>query len=132
MRATLVVGYGVNFVHDHSFYIAQDLPAALGGEQDVERLGGGDQDVRRAFEHGPALLHEGVAGADGGTDLRHEQPALAGELKNFRQRAFEIFLDVVTKGFERGDIEDFGTILQVSIESLTNQAVNAGKKSSES
>ena len=80
MCATLVVGNCVNLVHDYGFDIAQNGPAALRREQDVERFGSRDQDVRRMLQHRPALVHERVAGADRGANLGHEQATLARHL----------------------------------------------------
>ncbi len=128
MRAAFVVGHGVNFVDDDGLDIAQNGAAFFGGKQDVKRLGRGDQNVRRPLQHGAALVHERVAGADGGADLGHQQAALAGHLQNFAQRDFEILLDVVAEGFERRDVEDFGAVLQVSGQGLANQAIDAGEK----
>ena len=113
MRAALVVGDGVDFVHDHRLDVAQDLPALLRREQDVERFRRGHQNVRRALQHGAALVHQRVAGAHGGANLRHQQPALARQLQDFAERDFQIFLDVVAQRLQRRDVEHFGAVLRV-------------------
>src|SRR5882757_5543031 len=95
MRAALVIGYGVNFVHDYGFHVPQDGPALFRREQNVERLRRSNQNVRRAFKHGPALVRERVAGADRSANLRHQQAAFARHLKNFAERDFEVLLNVV-------------------------------------
>ena len=82
MRTTLVVSHGMNFVHNDGFNIAKNRPALFRRQQDVEGLGRSYQNVRWTFQHGSALMHERVAGADGGADLRHQQPALARHPQN--------------------------------------------------
>ncbi len=79
VRAALVVGYRVNFVDDDSFDGLEDFAALGRGEKDVERFRRGDQDVRRASEHCAALVGEGVSGADGRADFRHEHAAFSRE-----------------------------------------------------
>ena len=128
VRAALVVGDGVDFIHDHRLDVAQNLPALLRREQDVKRFRRGHQDVRRPLQHGAALVHQRVAGADGGTDLRHQQTALARQLQDFAQRDFQILLDVVAQRLERRNIEDFGAVLEVAGQRLAHQAVDAGQK----
>jgi len=128
VHAPLVVGDGVNFVDDHGFDIAQDGAALFGSEQDVERFGRGHQNVRRTPEHQAAVFHQRIAGADGGADLGHEQAAVAGHLENFSEGDFEILLDVVAESFERGDVEDFGAVVEFSGEGLADQAIDAGEE----
>ena len=70
MRAAARADDGVDLVDDDGAHRAQHLAAALGGEQQVERLGRGDQDVRRLAQHGRALGRGRVAGADRGRDAR--------------------------------------------------------------
>jgi hypothetical protein len=86
----------------------------------VQRLWSGDQDVRRADEHGAALVGEGVSGAHRGANFGHEHAALSRELQDFAERGLEVFLNVVAKGFERGDVEHFGAVGQVSGKSLVD------------
>ena len=128
MRAALVVGDRVNLIHDHRLHIPQDGAAFLGGQQNVQRLRCSNQDVRRPLQHRAPFVHERVAGAHRGADLRHEQTALAGQLQNFSQRHLEVLLDVVSQCLQRGDVEHLGAILQASGKSLTHQAVDAGQK----
>ena len=98
VRTAFVVSDSVNLVDDHRAHIAQDRAALLGGEQDIERLRCGDQDMWRPLQHGAPLLREGIAGAHGSADLRHQNPALCCQSKNLAQRPFEVFLDVVSQG----------------------------------
>ena len=53
--APLAAGHRVDLVEDHGRDAGQDVPAALGGEQDVEALGGGDEDLGGVAQH-PAPL----------------------------------------------------------------------------
>ena len=131
VRAALVVGDGVDFVHDDGLDIAQNRAALFRGQQDVERLGRGDQNVRRPLQHRPPLVHQRVAGADGGANLRHQQSALARHLQNLAERDFEILLDVVAQRLQRRDVENFSAVVQIAGQRLAHQAINAGKKCSQ-
>jgi hypothetical protein len=102
MHAALVVGNGVDFVDNNGLDIAQNGAAFLRRQQDVERLRRGNQNVRRALQHKAPVFRQRVAGTHGRPDLGHQQAALAGHLQNFSERDFEIFLNVVAQGFERG------------------------------
>ena len=62
---------------------------------------------------------------------RHQQAALAGHLQNFAQRDFEILLNVVAKGFERRNVEDFGAVSEIAGERLAHEAIDAGEKRSQ-
>jgi hypothetical protein len=129
MDAALVVGHGVNFVHNHSLNITQDGAALFRREQDVERLGRGDQNMRRAPQHQAPVFHQSIAGAHGGADLRHQKAALARHLQNFSQRDFKIFLDVVAEGFERGDVKNLSAVVQIACEGFADEAIDAGEES---
>ena len=132
MRAALVVGDGVNFVHDDRLDGAQNFAALRGREQNVERFGRGDENVRRAIEHRAAFVHQRVAGAHGGADLRHQVAALARQLQNFAERGVEIFLNVVAERFQRRDVKDFGLIQQIAGDRFAHQPINAGEKRGQS
>ena len=107
MRATLVVGHRMDFVDDHGLDIAQNRPALIRSKQNVERLRRGHQNVRRPLQHGAPLVHQRVAGAHRSANFRHEQAALARHGKDFPQRHFQIFLDVVAQRLQRRDVENF-------------------------
>ena len=128
MRAALVAGDGMDFVDDHGVHVAQDFSALLRRQQDVQRFRGGDQDVRRALQHGAALVHEGVAGAHGGADFRHQQAALGRQLENFAERHFQILLDVVAQRLQRRDVQHLRAILKIAGQRLPDKPVNAGEK----
>ncbi len=128
MRATLIVGDSVDFVHDHRFDITQDCPALFGRKQNVERFGRGHQNMRRPHQHLAALVHQRIASANANADFGHQQPALGGSLKNFAERDLEILLDIVAQGLKRRDVKHFGGVLQFSSKSFTNQPVDASEK----
>ena len=90
MRAALVVGDGVNLVHDQRFHRAQVFAAFRGGQQNVKRFGRRHQNVRRPLLHGAAFVHQRVAGAHRRADFGHQVPALARQLQNFAERRVQI------------------------------------------
>src|SRR5258705_10203061 len=55
MSAAFIVSHGMDFIHDYSFYIAQDCAASFRRQKNVEGLGGSDKNVWRPFQHRPAL-----------------------------------------------------------------------------
>src|SRR5262249_49408596 len=128
VRTALVIRNGVNFVDDDSFDIVEDAAAFFCGQQDVERLWRGDQDVRRMLQHGTPLGGEAVAGAHSAADFGHQEAAFSGELEDFAQRAFQVFLDVVAECLERGYVDDFDAIFQLSGKRFAHEAVDAGEE----
>ena len=132
MRAALVVGDRVNFIHDHRAHRAQNFAALCGREQNVERFGSGNENVRRTVKHRAAFVHQSVAGAHGGANFRHQEAALARQLQDFAERHVEIFLNVVAERFERRDVKHFGLIQQIAGKRLAHQAINARQKRGQS
>ena len=65
----------VDFVDDDGADGAQHLAAALGRQQQIQRLGRRHQDVRRRAQHRRALGLRRVAGSDGGGDARRNEPS---------------------------------------------------------
>ncbi len=128
VRAALVIGDRMDFVDDDGLDMAKDDAAAVGGEQDIQRLGRGDQDVRRALQHLAALFGQRVASAHGGANFRHQIAALGSQRKNLAQRAVKIFLDVVAQRLQWRDVEDFGAVAQRAVERLAHQTINADKE----
>ena len=126
MGTALVVGHGVDFIHDNRFDVAQDGAASLGREQDVERFGRGDENMRRPHQHIPPFVHQGVAGAHTHANFGHQQAALGSFAKNFAQRDFEIFLDIVAQRLQRRDVQNFGRVLQCTGKRFADQLVDAG------
>ena len=132
VRATLVVRYSVDFVHNNGFDIAQNGATLFRSQQNVERLRCCDQNVWRPLQHGAALMHQRVAGADRGANLRHQQAAFARHLKNFAQWDFEVLLNIVAQRLQRRDIQNFSSIVEIAGQRLTHQLINTRKKRSQS
>ncbi len=131
MGTALVISHRVDFVDNHCLDVAQNRPALIGGEQNVERFRRSNQNVRRSLQHGAPLGHQRVAGADRSADLWHEQPALARHRENFAQRNLKIFLDVVAQRLQRRNIKHFRTVGKIARQCLSHQTINAGKKCSQ-
>ena len=128
MRATLVVGHSVDFIDDYGLNIAENRTTLIRGEQNVERLGRSYQNMRRALQHGATLVHQRVAGANRGADLRHEQTALARHCQDFAERHFKIFLDVVAQRLQRRDVENFSAVRKISRKRFSHQSIDAGEE----
>ena len=69
-------------------------------------------------------MGERVSGAHGGAYLRHQQAALARQLKDFPEGRFQIFLNVVAQGFQGRDVEDFGAVLQFASQGFAHEAID--------
>ena len=131
MRSAFVVGDREDFVDDHRLHIAQQFTAFLRCKQDVERFGGRDQDMRRQSQHALAVSGRRVAGTDEGANLRHQQTALACQLRDFRQGTLQVLLDVIAEGLERGDVDDFNLVLQGAADRFADESINASKEGGE-
>ena len=92
VRAAARADDRVDLVDDHRPDGAQHLAAALGGEQQVQRLRRRDQDVRRRPQHRGALGLRRVAGADGGRDPRRRRGRAARRAARCRGAARARFL----------------------------------------
>ena len=129
--AALVVGHGVDFVHDDGANAGEIGAGFLRGEEDEEGLGRGDEDVGRLLEHGAAFGGKRVAGADRGANGRAEVAALKGELLYLLQWLFEVLADVVGERFERRDVDDFGVRLKLARQRFAEELVNADEEGGE-
>jgi hypothetical protein len=101
MGTAFVVSYGMDFIHDDRVNGPQDFAALRRSKEDVERFRSSYQNMRRTRQHGAALMRERIAGPHRGTNLRHQDPALPGELQDFSQRNFQVFLNVIAQRLER-------------------------------
>ena len=128
VRSAFIVGYGMNLVNDDGFDVAQNLAAAIGGQQDIERLRRGYQDVWRAAQHLAPLFRQRVAGADGSTNLAHQHAALGGQSCDLAQRAIEVLLDIVAQRLQRRDVQNFSAVVQSAVECFAHQAINTNKE----
>ena len=69
MRAALVIGNRMDFVHDHRLHPLKMFAAAARCQQNVERFRRSDQDVRRIAQHRRAFPRQGVPGSYCSSDL---------------------------------------------------------------
>ena len=112
VRATFRARDRVHLVDDHRLDASQHL-AALGGEEEKQRLGRRDQDVGRRTQHLTALPLIGVPGADAHAQSRAE----AGE------RPAEVPLDVVVERLQRRDVEQSQALAGTGV-----QPIDAGQE----
>jgi hypothetical protein len=101
VRATLVVGYGVDLVDDHRAHGLEHLPAAVCRQQDEQRLRCRHEQVRWVLEVRLALRWGCIAGPHGGSyvDVGEPHPFELGP--DAGQRFGQVLLDVVAERFER-------------------------------
>ena len=131
VSAALVVGDGMDLVHDHGADAGQHLAGLDGSEQNEQGLGRGDQDVRPAARHPLALPLRRVAGPQGRSDGRQYDAALARQSGNLGQRDFEILMNVVAQRLERRDVDDLGPVGQRTQAGAAHQAVDGGEEGGE-
>ena len=131
VAAALAAGDGVDLVDDHRPHRREHAPAALAGEQDVERLGRGDQDVRRGAGHAGAGAGGGVARAHRDLDGGRGQAGGAGRLADAVERGAQVALDVVAERLERGEVERVELGGEGADKGAAAEAVEAGEKSGE-
>ena len=122
--APLVGRHGVDLIHDDRPGRRQIPPAALGRQQDIERLRRGDQDVRRIPPHGFPVLRWGVPRPDGNPDLGQGGSPLFRQPADGSQRLPQVLLDVVGKGLQGGNVDDRGLVPQAAARGGADQAVN--------
>ena len=92
VRAAPRADHRVDLVDDDGAHRAQHLAAALGRQQQIQRLGRRHQNVRRRPQHRRALGLRRVAGAHGGGDPRRVEPELLGQRGGCRARGSARFL----------------------------------------
>ena len=124
VRSPARIDHGMDLVHDHRAHGAEHRPAALGGQEQVERLRGGDQDVRGRAQHRSAARRGRVPGAHRGTDADGGQPRLHGPLADGGERLLEVLVDVGAERLEGRDVEDPHFVLKTMLEPLAQQLVD--------
>ena len=129
MRAPLVVRDGMDFIDDHRLNGFEDLTAFFCSQQNVERFRRRDQDVGRAVQHGPAVMHQGIAGAHGGANLRKGQPARRCQLQDFSEWNHQVLLYVVSQSFQGRNVENLSFISEFARERLSYQTIDADQES---
>ena len=129
VAAPFVAGEGVDLVHDHGVGAAEERPAAVGGEEQVERFRRRDQDVRRFPAHPGALGGRGVAGPEFGADSR--SPARPGPRRDLRERRYQVPPDVGAQRLERRDIDHPRPVLEPAAARLPRQPVHREEEGGE-
>ena len=131
MGTSPAADYRVNFVDDHRAHGTEHLPAALGGEEQVERLGRGHQDVRRRL-HDPRALGGGrVSRPNSRCDRRYRQPARTRGRRYARTRLRQVLVNVGAQRLERRYVDDADFVGQRPAEAFAEQRVKTDKKRTE-
>ena len=131
VRPPARIDHGMDFVHDHRAHRAEHLPAALCGQEQVERFRRGDQDVRGRAKHRGAAGGRRVPGAHRRTDADGGQPLAHGELADGGERLFEVLVDVGAERLEGRDVEDPDLVLETMLEPFKQELVDRAQKGGE-
>jgi hypothetical protein len=108
VRSALVASKGVDLVDDHGANCPEQLAAADGRQQQVQRLRRRYDDLGPVADHGSAVGLRGVAVANGHAHVRHGVPQLAGHLGDLRQRPLEVLGHVDGERTQRRHVDDVG------------------------
>ena len=128
MAAALVARQRMDLVDDDRPRRRQHLPARLGAEQHVERLGRRDDDVRRPLAHARALGLRRVAGADQRADLDVRQIERLQLFADTGERQRQVLLDVVGQRLQRRNVDDQRLVGQRRLDAAADQAVDRGEE----
>ena len=114
MGAAAPADHRVDLVDDHGAYRSQHLAAALGRQQEIQRLRRGDQNVRRRAEHRRALVLRGIAGSDRGRNRRGADAPRLGRPAESAPRLGQVLVDVRAQRFQRRDVDDANGVRQAA------------------
>ena len=128
MRSPFVAGQRMNFIDDHCFHAAEHFAAFNTREQQVQRFRSGDQQMRRPAEHRRPIAVGGVAGADDGANWLRLVTGIESRLSQFRERHFQIAVDIVRKRPQRGNVNHTNAIGEPAFQRLAQQSIEAKKK----
>ena len=132
VRAAARLQHGVDLVDDDHACRLEHHPRALGGEQQIERLGRGDEDVRRSAQHRRALVLRCVAAPHRRGDLRRVIVHGLGERANFAPRLGEVLVDIRRQRLERRDVDDPHLVRQPAVVGpLAEELVDRGQEGGE-
>ena len=123
VASALVARERVDLVHDHGVRGREQLTAAGGGEQQVERFRRRDQDVGRLPGHPGPLSGRRVSGAEFGAERGKGIARRRGPRGDSGERDFEVPADVGAQRLERRDIDDAGFVRQRSDARLPGEPV---------
>ncbi len=101
VRAAARLDHRVDLVHDDRPHRAEHVPAALGGEQQVERLGRGHQDMGRALQHRGACRTGGVTGSNRRGNLHRLEPHMTRRFGDALARLDQVLVDIGAQRLER-------------------------------
>ena len=104
MRSAFIPGHGMDFIHDHRAHTPQNTPAALGGDEQVERLRGGDQDLGRLLEHRGPSRGRGIAAPQTNPQFGDWVAASARSLSDLLQGLPQVVLDIRRQRLEGRDV----------------------------
>ena len=68
----------------------------------------------RRSHHGLPFVRRRITRAHGDANFRNQNPLRPGQLKNLGQGLFEVLGDIVAEGFERRDIDDVRSVVQLA------------------
>ena len=132
VRAAARLQHGVDLVDDHDARGLQHLARALGGQQQVQRLGRRHEDVRRRAQHRRALVLRRVAAAHRRGDLDRGVAHRLGERVDFAARLGQVLVDVRRQRLQRRDVDDPHLVGQSrQLGRLAEQLVDRGQERGE-
>ena len=125
--AALRADHRMDLVDDHRLHGMQHPPAAVGGEQQIQRLRRGHQDVGRTARHRRTHPRGGVAGPHHGTDRCEHLLARARRVEqavDAGQRLLQVAVDVVAERLQGRDVQDRGRLGQRAVDRSAHQTVD--------
>ena len=128
MSAALVRRHRMNLVDDDGAGGREHRAPADRAEQHVQRFRRRDDDVRRGAPHALALARRRIAGSNPGSDIHIGQALLPQRCANAGERSFQVALDVVGQGLERGDVDDLGLVCEITVQPLPYQGIDRREK----
>ena len=128
VRAAPRADHRVDLVHDDGANRVEHLTAALGRQQQVQRLGRRDEDVRRRAQHRRALRLRRVAGAHGGRDPWRRKARRFGVAPDRAPRLRQVLVDVGAQRLERRDVHHADFIGERRDERVARQFVERGQE----
>ena len=123
--------HGMDLVDDDGARGPQHVAAALGGKEQVQRLGRGDQNVRRGPKHRGPLGGRRIAGAHRGRDVGRPKALGFRQAADLPARLGQILVDVRAQGLERGDVQHLDFVGQRSFERPAEERIQRNQEGRE-
>ena len=114
VRPAFVLSDGMDLVHDHRLCRLEKTAATLRRKQNIKRFRSGNQDVGRRAHHGRPFARQRITRAHGHTNFRNKNTFGPRQLKNLGQGLLEILGDIVAESFQRRDIDDVRSVVQLA------------------